>query len=80
MAAWPGAWLGKNLRDILDALGYDIDRPWRELPAAEREWILFTDEQPVVTVHPVRDASSVRGSYRGPARAPDGTCCTPVPT
>lgn len=65
VAAWPGAWLGKNLRDILDALGYDIDRPWRELPAAEREWILFTDEQPVVTVHPVRDASSVRGPYRG---------------
>ncbi len=32
VAAWPGAWQGKNLRDILDTLGYDVDRPWRELP------------------------------------------------
>jgi len=32
IAAWPGAWQGKNLRDILDALGHDVDRPWRELP------------------------------------------------
>lgn len=29
IAAWPGAWQGKNLRDVVDALGYDIDRPWR---------------------------------------------------
>ncbi len=54
--AGPGAWQGKDLRDILDALGYDIDRPWHELLQADRDWILFTDEQPVVTVHPVRDA------------------------
>lgn len=65
VAAWPGAWQGKNLRDILDALGYDVDRPWRELPAAEREWILFTDEQPVVTVHPVRDADRIQRPYQG---------------
>ncbi|MFF5968875.1 ATP-binding cassette domain-containing protein [Streptomyces collinus] len=65
IAAWPGAWQGKNLRDILDALGYDVDRPWRELPAREREWILFTDEQPVVTVHPVRDADRIQRPYQG---------------
>ncbi|WP_333774610.1 excinuclease ABC subunit UvrA [Streptomyces sp. IBSBF 3136] len=65
IAAWPGAWQGKNLRDILDALGHDVDRPWRELPAAEREWILFTDEQPVVTVHPVRDAERIQRPYQG---------------
>ncbi|MFI2720204.1 ATP-binding cassette domain-containing protein [Streptomyces collinus] len=65
IAAWPGAWQGKNLRDILDALGYDVDRPWRELPAGEREWILFTDEQPVVTVHPVRDADRIQRPYQG---------------
>ncbi|MFJ9831184.1 ATP-binding cassette domain-containing protein [Streptomyces sp. NPDC101169] len=65
IAAWPGAWQGKNLRDILDALGYDVDRPWRELPAADREWILFTDEQPVVTVHPVRDADRIQRPYQG---------------
>lgn len=65
IAAWPGAWQGKNLRDVLDALGYDVDRPWRELPAADREWILFTDEQPVVTVHPVRDAGRIQRPYQG---------------
>ncbi|GGN57981.1 excinuclease ABC subunit A [Streptomyces albiflavescens] len=65
IAAWPGAWQGKNLRDILDTLGYDVDRPWRELPAEEREWILFTDEQPVVTVHPVRDAERIQRPYQG---------------
>ncbi|MGW6737042.1 ATP-binding cassette domain-containing protein [Streptomyces sp. NPDC055013] len=65
IAAWPGAWQGKNLRDILDALGHDVDRPWRELPAEEREWILFTQEQPVVTVHPVRDADRIQRPYQG---------------
>ncbi|GGS43779.1 excinuclease ABC subunit UvrA [Streptomyces griseoviridis] len=65
IAAWPGAWQGKNLRDVLDALGYDVDRPWRELPARQREWILFTDEQPVVTVHPVREAGRVQRPYQG---------------
>ncbi|MFF7140932.1 ATP-binding cassette domain-containing protein [Streptomyces nodosus] len=65
ITAWPGAWQGKNLRDILDALGHDIDLPWRELPAEQREWILFTDEQPVVTVHPVRDADRIQRPYQG---------------
>ncbi|MFG2616376.1 ABC transporter [Streptomyces sp. NPDC048507] len=65
VAAWPGAWQGKNLRDVLDALGHDVDRPWRELPAAEREWILFTEEQPVVTVHPVREANRIQRPYQG---------------
>ncbi|MFF9108881.1 ATP-binding cassette domain-containing protein [Streptomyces sp. NPDC014805] len=65
IAAWPGAWQGKNLRDILDALGYDVERPWRDLPAGQREWILFTDEQPVVTVHPVRDADRIQRPYQG---------------
>ncbi|WP_369191367.1 ATP-binding cassette domain-containing protein [Streptomyces sp. R08] len=65
IAAWPGAWQGKNLRDILDTLGHDVDVPWRELPADERKWILFTDEQPVVTVHPVRDADRIQRPYQG---------------
>ncbi|MEE1816670.1 excinuclease ABC subunit UvrA [Streptomyces sp. SP18ES09] len=65
IAAWPGAWQGKNLRDVLDTLGHDIDRPWRELDAKDREWILFTDEQPVVTVHPVREAGRIQRPYKG---------------
>ncbi len=65
IAAWPGAWLGKNYRDIVATLGHDIDVPWRELPAQTRDWILFTDEQPVVTVVPTRDADRINRPYQG---------------
>lgn len=51
VAAWPTAWQGQNLRDILVTLGYDVDTPWRELPKKDRDWILFTDEQPTVPVY-----------------------------
>ena len=51
VAAWPTAWQGQNLRDILVTLGYDVDRPWRELRKRDRDWILFTDEQPTVPVY-----------------------------
>ena len=51
VVAWPTAWQGQNLRDILVTLGYDVDRPWRELPKKDRDWILFTDEQPTVPVY-----------------------------
>jgi excinuclease ABC subunit A len=51
IAAWPTAWGGQNLRDILVTLGYDVDKPWRELPRKDRDWILFTDEQPTVPVY-----------------------------
>ncbi|MBF4612968.1 excinuclease ABC subunit UvrA [Curtobacterium sp. VKM Ac-1376] len=63
ITAWPGAWQGKNLRDVTAVLGYDIDRPWRELPRADRDWLLFTEEQPVVQVHPKRDR--VAKPYKG---------------
>ena len=51
IAAWPTAWHGQNLRDIAVTLGYDVDRPWRELPKKDRNWLLFTDEQPTVPVY-----------------------------
>lgn len=51
IAAWPTAWHGQNLRDILVTLGYDVDTPWRDLPRKDRDWILFTDEQPTVPVY-----------------------------
>ncbi|WP_193105070.1 excinuclease ABC subunit UvrA [Brachybacterium sp. FME24] len=69
VAAWPGAWLGKNFRDILATLGIDTHRPWRDLPEETRVWILHTDEQPVVTVHPHRDPHQAQGSYRGQWRS-----------
>jgi len=52
VAAWPLAWGGQNLRDILISLGIDVDRPWRDLPKKTRDWILFTEEQPQVPVYP----------------------------
>lgn len=51
VAAWPVAWHGQNLRDILTTLGHDVDVPWNKLPKKTRDWILFTDEQPVVPVY-----------------------------
>lgn len=50
IAARPTAWQGQNLRDILVTLGYDVDRPWRELSKKDRQWIPFTDDQPTVPV------------------------------
>ncbi|WDF34937.1 excinuclease ABC subunit UvrA [Arthrobacter agilis] len=63
IAAWPGAWQGKNLRDVVSELGYDIDVPWQDLPEDARTWLLFTDEQPVVEVTPQRDR--VAKPYKG---------------
>ncbi|MDB5820064.1 MAG: excinuclease subunit UvrA [Rhizobacter sp.] len=51
VAAWPPAWHGQNLRDILVTLGHDVDTPWRDLPRELKDWILFTDEQPTVPVY-----------------------------
>lgn len=69
IAAWPGGWLGKNFREILDTLGIDTHRPWHELPADTRQWILFTGEQPVVTVYPQRGADKTHGTYQGTWRS-----------
>ncbi|MFF2317622.1 ABC transporter [Arthrobacter sp. NPDC058097] len=63
IAAWPTAWQGKNLRDILTHLGYDVDTPWQDLPRKDRDWILFTEEQPVVEITPQRDR--VAKPYKG---------------
>lgn len=51
IASWPTAWHGHQLRDVLVALGYDVDVPWRDLPKKDRDWILYTDETPSVPVH-----------------------------
>jgi excinuclease ABC subunit A len=64
IAAWPPAWHGQNLRDIATTLGYDIDRPWRELPRKDRDWLLFTEEQPVVPVYAGYEAHEVRRALK----------------
>src|ERR1700761_3525734 len=51
IAAWPTAWGGQNQRDILVSLGYNVDIPWRDLPKKDRNWILFTEDQPQVPVY-----------------------------
>ena len=65
VAAWPGAWQGQNLRDILITLGYDIDKPWRRLPKRQREWILFTEDQPTVEIDPSRHPVTADYYYNG---------------
>ncbi|MDT3233014.1 excinuclease ABC subunit UvrA [Pseudomonas sp. rhizo25] len=73
VAAWPLAWQGQNLRDILVTLGYNVDIPWRELPKKQRDWILFTEETPTVPVYAgftpeqTRDAlkRKIEPSYQG---------------
>lgn len=64
IAAWPLAWGGQNLRDISVTLGFDVDRPWRELPKKDRNWLLFTDEQPTVPVYAGFDPDEVREALK----------------
>src|SRR4051812_574357 len=72
IAAWPLAWGGQNQRDIVTTLGYDVDKPWRDLPKKERDWLLFTDEQPTVPVYAGGDRGGGRraGQGKGGAREP----------
>ena len=64
IAAWPPAWHGQNLRDICVTLGFDIDAPWAKLPKKDRQWLLFTEEQPVVPVYAGFEADEVRRAIR----------------
>ena len=64
IAAWPTAWHGQNLRDISVTLGFDIDKPWRELPKKDRDWLLFTDEQPTVPVYAGYEADEVKRAIK----------------
>jgi len=74
VAAWPTAWQGQNLREILMTLGHDVDRPWRELPRKVRDWILFTDEQPTVPVYSGLTADAVSKAHeRGDEPSYQGT-------
>jgi excinuclease ABC subunit A len=64
IAAWPPAWHGQNLRDIVVTLGFDIDRPWREISKKDRNWLLFTEEQPVVPVFAGFESDEVRQAIK----------------
>jgi excinuclease ABC subunit A len=64
VAAWPTAWQGQNLREILMTLGYDVDTPWRDLPKKQRDWILFTEDQPTVPVYSGFTAAEVKKALK----------------
>jgi excinuclease ABC subunit A len=64
VAAWPPAWQGQNLRDILVSLGYDVDTPWRKLAKKDRDWILFTEERPTVPVYAGFTPAETRAALR----------------
>lgn len=64
VAAWPTAWQGQNLREILMTLGYDVDKPWKDLPKKQRDWILFTDDQPTVPVYSAFSAEEVKQALK----------------
>lgn len=60
IASWPGAWHRTQMRDSLVSLGYDIDVPWRDLPAEHRDWILHSGETPQVPVYAKRPPEEAR--------------------
>ncbi|MFJ8614159.1 excinuclease ABC subunit A [Streptomyces sp. NPDC093675] len=62
IVSWPTAWHGHQLRDVLVALGYDVDVPWKDLPKKDRDWILYTDETPSVPVHSRLTLSEARAA------------------
>ncbi len=64
ITAWPLAWGGQNLRDILVAKHIDVDIPWRDLPKRTRDWILFTDEQPTIPVYAGLTPAETRRAQR----------------
>ncbi|RYB95151.1 excinuclease ABC subunit A [Nocardioides oleivorans] len=66
IAAWPGAWQGKNLLRVTKAVGIDVDVPWRELDRKDRDWLLYTDEQPRVLIDRRGEADDTTGrDYHG---------------
>lgn len=66
IAAWPGAWQGKNLLRVTKAVGIDVDVPWRELSREDRDWLLYTDEQPRVLIDRRGEADDTTGrDYHG---------------
>ena len=64
IAAWPPAWHGQNLRDIATTLGYDVHKPWRELPRKDRDFLLFTEERPTVPVFAGFSRAEVRRALK----------------
>ncbi|MBH0010073.1 excinuclease ABC subunit UvrA [Salinibacterium sp. SWN1162] len=63
IAAWPGAWQGANLKSIVNGLGIDTRAPWSTLSRKDRDWLLYTEEQPSVFIQP--EEGRVDHGYNG---------------
>ena len=62
----PGAWQGQNVRRVTKAVGIDVDAPWRDLSRKDRDWLLYTDEQPRVLIDRRGEADDTTGrDYHG---------------
>ena len=70
IAAWPTAWHGQNLRDIATTLGFDVDRPWRDLPKKDATGCSSRTSSRAVPVYPDIHAAggSARAQTQGRAR------------
>ena len=52
IAVWANrGWQGVNFRRIASELGYDIDLPFQQFSREDRDWLLFSDEEPTVRVN-----------------------------
>ena len=40
------AWVGLNVRRMVTKLGIDVHAPWHTLDQKDRDWLLFTEEEP----------------------------------
>ncbi|WP_413334131.1 ABC transporter [Brevibacterium sp. GP-SGM9] len=69
IAAWPGGWLGRNFRHLVEAMGIDVDIPFDRLPEETRTWLLTTEDTPSVTVKPEDIADHVAREYTGKFRS-----------
>ncbi|WP_350269268.1 ABC transporter [Brevibacterium sp. CBA3109] len=69
IAAWPGGWLGRNFRHLVEAMDIDVDISWSKLPADTRTWLLTTEDTPSLTVNPADIRDHVAREYTGKFRS-----------
>ena len=80
IAAWPGAWQGANLRSIVTRSRHRRRQAVAQAAAKkDRDWLLFTDEQPSVLIEPERGPRSTTATTAS-SGAPASTSCTSWPT
>ncbi|AZT94222.1 ATP-binding cassette domain-containing protein [Brevibacterium aurantiacum] len=69
IAAWPGGWLGRNFKHLVETMGIDIDVAWKTLPAETRTWLLTTEDTPSITVTQESIREHITRGYTGKFRS-----------